>query len=76
MALSVMTSFGLLKSIRAAILFMFSGDSLTFIESDGDEVAAHNNTRKALIESLDQSMITPTPEVAPAKILDAIIAPF
>lgn len=43
--------------------------------SMADEVAAHNNTRKALIESLDQSMITPTPEVAPAKILDAIIAP-
>lgn len=40
-----------------------------------DEAVAHNKARKAILESLDLSMITPTPEVAPAKILDAIIAP-
>ncbi len=40
-----------------------------------DEAVAYNKARKALLESLDLSMITPTPEVAPSKIFDAIIAP-
>lgn len=40
-----------------------------------DEVEAHYKARKARLDALDASLISPTPDVAPERIFDAIVAP-
>ncbi len=40
-----------------------------------DEVEAHGAAMKARAEAMDANLITPTPDVAPDKVFDAIIAP-
>lgn len=40
-----------------------------------DEVTAHNASIQARIEALGESLVTPTPDVAPEKVFDAIVAP-
>lgn len=40
-----------------------------------DEVEAHGAAMKARVEALDADLVTPTPNVAPDKVFDAIIAP-
>lgn len=40
-----------------------------------DEVEAHYKARKARLDALDASLVTPTPQVAPERLFDAIVAP-
>ena len=40
-----------------------------------DEAEAHYRARKAALEALDLKMLTPTPDAAPDKLFEAIVAP-
>lgn len=51
-------------------------DSLRALNAPmADEIAAVAEAAKARIAAIDYSLITPTPEVAPGKLFDAILAP-
>lgn len=51
-------------------------DSLRALNAPmADEIAAVADATKARLAAIDYSLITPTPEVAPGKLFDAILAP-